>query len=207
MTMRIKSAIIVEDHPLVSEIIDDILKSVLPGLQVFYEVDCQKIAMTVHQFAIQFGVFDVTLPHGDAFATIKNCRRQNPAFKAVVLTGEDDKYIITRGISAGVAAVISKMNPKNVIEQQLREALSSDHLVLCPYFARIALEMEALPVTGDVTQREQEVLDLTLKGLSIHKISTVLDISPLTVKKHRQRILAKLGVRTTRELLASPRTT
>ena len=48
--------------------------------------------------------------------------------------------------------------------------------------------------TPKVTLREQEILHWVSHGKSNYEIGTILDISPLTVKNHVQKILRKLNV-------------
>lgn len=45
-----------------------------------------------------------------------------------------------------------------------------------------------------LTAREREILQLLATGLSTSAIAKRLAISPVTVRNHSQRILAKLGV-------------
>ncbi|MCL6636453.1 MAG: helix-turn-helix transcriptional regulator [Alicyclobacillus sp.] len=55
--------------------------------------------------------------------------------------------------------------------------------------------------TEGLTDREQEVLALTVTGLSNRAIAQALHISEHTVKNHLSRVFQKLGVSNRRELL------
>jgi DNA-binding CsgD family transcriptional regulator len=48
---------------------------------------------------------------------------------------------------------------------------------------------------GILTQRETEILTRVADGMSSVQVATSLGISPRTVENHKQRIFAKLGVR------------
>ena len=52
-----------------------------------------------------------------------------------------------------------------------------------------------------LTEREREVMDLIVKGLSSKVIAQTLGISYRTVELHRSHILGKLGVRSVAELI------
>jgi len=53
--------------------------------------------------------------------------------------------------------------------------------------------LEKLQKEYDLTQRELEITDLVRKGLSTIQVADRLNISELTVNKHRQNILRKTG--------------
>lgn len=56
--------------------------------------------------------------------------------------------------------------------------------------------------TENLSSREREVVAHLAQGLSSKEIARVLGLSPRTVEMHRSRLLRKLGVRTTTQLLA-----
>lgn len=60
----------------------------------------------------------------------------------------------------------------------------------------------AVPQNGDLTAREQEVLELLALGLDTAGISRRLVISPATLRNHVQNILGKLGVHSRLEAVA-----
>lgn len=55
--------------------------------------------------------------------------------------------------------------------------------------------------TPHLTERECEILKLTVKGKSNKEIAALLVISPKTVSVHRTNIMAKLGVHNSAELV------
>lgn len=54
----------------------------------------------------------------------------------------------------------------------------------------------------ELTRREQDVLDLIGQGKGCDDIASELEIAPLTVRKHRSNMLAKLGHHSTAQLVA-----
>lgn len=60
----------------------------------------------------------------------------------------------------------------------------------------LALVVEAIALSFKLTAREAEVLYWVIKGKINRDIGDILGASPATVKKHLERVYAKLGVET-----------
>jgi DNA-binding CsgD family transcriptional regulator len=61
-------------------------------------------------------------------------------------------------------------------------------------YARAAARRRALPVLGELTPREHEVIELVACGKTNREIAQLLWISPNTVRAHLEHIFEKLGV-------------
>ncbi len=57
----------------------------------------------------------------------------------------------------------------------------------------------------ELTRREQEICRLMVKGYGNSEISRQLDIQPDTVKKHRAKVMEKMGVDSLADLMSSMR--
>ena len=56
-------------------------------------------------------------------------------------------------------------------------------------------------VCADLTPREQEVLEIVVRGLTQREVGELLGISSRTVEVHKRRIMAKLRVNSVAELI------
>ena len=76
-----------------------------------------------------------------------------------------------------------------------------------PYATRVLAEQLQQPHKmladpyGALSPREREVLHLVVDGHTIKEIAQRLEISAKTAENHRGRVLAKLGVRNSAELV------
>ena len=82
----------------------------------------------------------------------------------------------------------------------------AEQIIRSPQAALALLQTPQTP-TGcwDLTEREQEVLDLMIDGLSNNSMAERLHVSPTTVKSHVSHVLAKLNVATRAEAVACAR--
>ncbi len=67
----------------------------------------------------------------------------------------------------------------------------------------VSLPEEEVRLAGidQLSRREKQVLELVAQGLTSSQIGEVLNISPKTVSRHRERIMHKLGLHSTVQLV------
>ena len=64
------------------------------------------------------------------------------------------------------------------------------------------LKQEGLSDTYDLlTAREKEVLQLLAEGKTNKEVATLLDVSPYTVESHRTKLMQKLTIHNTAEIV------
>jgi two-component system nitrate/nitrite response regulator NarL len=148
------------------------------------------------------GVIDLSLPDGEGTDLIAELRDANPHFAALVLTASLDRAEHARAVEAGAASVLHKSADVDVILDATRRMgegetlLSQDELL---ELLRLAgqnreEELEARASIGQITPREQEVLNSLAEGLSNKEIAAKLHMSVDTERTHMMNILNKLGV-------------
>jgi DNA-binding NarL/FixJ family response regulator len=67
--------------------------------------------------------------------------------------------------------------------------------------AQFKREQRASRVAGNLTDRQREVLQLTVEGRNTKEIAEILHVSPRTVEFHRYRLIETLGLHTIAELV------
>jgi DNA-binding NarL/FixJ family response regulator len=100
---------------------------------------------------------------------------------------------------AGASAYVLKSSADRELVAACRSALRGE-----PFLAPAGLDMTSDPdeaaVQAPLTPREREVVALVAEARTTNQIALELGISPRTVERHRENILAKLGMRDRVEL-------
>ena len=111
------------------------------------------------------------------------------------LPGVNDMMELAQNSYAMDEAAIRK-----AVEEKVKASSSLDEVV-ADYFYKIILHRKNTVERSGLTEREIEVLRLCSRGLTAATIADILHISPRTVANHKQNIYAKLGVKSTSEMV------
>ena len=156
-------------------------------------------------------IMDINLPDGTGVDCVAQLAPQLPAAKIIMLTVFQDTDTVFRALAAGAHGYLVKpVMPAKLIEA-VRE-IRVGGVPMSPPIARKIIDAflrpagsEArtppVPETG-LGQREQQVLELVVNGLSQKEIAEELGIAVSTVNTYVQRIYEKLHVRSRRGLIA-----
>jgi two-component system NarL family response regulator len=133
---------------------------------------------------------DLRLPDSTGVETTARLRKEFPKAKIIVISSYDGDEDIYRAFQAGARAYLLK----DVLGEELFRAIKSVHGGGQYIPASIARSLAEHNPGSDLTQRELEVLQLLIKGLSNKEIGEVLRFTENTAKFHIKNILSKLGV-------------
>ena len=157
-------------------------------------------------------VLDISLPDRNGLEVLGDLR--GSAFTppkagfavpaVVVLSMHSEQQYAVRAIRAGASAYIEKASVPLELVQALRKAAAGGVYVSPSQAEQLALEVRGqagVPAQGQLSERELQVLRLLGEGQAIKQIAHQLSLRPSTVATYRARILTKLKLGTTAELI------
>ena len=157
-------------------------------------------------------LMDIRMPGRDGLAATE-CIAQDPDLRSVrvivLTTFESDEYVVS-ALRVGASGFLGKdVSPQGLVEAV--RTVASGEALLSPRATRSLIDRflsapaEAAPVRGSsmdaLTEREREVVALVATGLSNDQIADRLVLSPLTVKTHVNRAMAKVDARDRAQLV------
>lgn len=147
-------------------------------------------------------LMDLIMPKLNGVEATRAILQQQPTIKILALTSYIEKELVQGILRAGATGYLLK----DVTADELAEAIRNVALgrtALAPAAMQALLEQRLEnPVSTlghDLTEREQDVLTLMVKGLSNPQIAEQLVVSLSTVKFHVSSILSKLQAATRSE--------
>ncbi|MGV8882590.1 MAG: response regulator [Rhodoglobus sp.] len=205
--------LIVDDQQLIRSGLAMVLGAA-EGLEVVGEANdgIEAVALAA-SLAPDVVLMDVQMPRMDGIAATREITGRTPASRVIILTTFDVDAYAFGGLEAGASGFLLKDSSSEDILAAVRAVAAGD-AVLAPRItgelvrryealsrpAANAAEVQAssrdaLELLRALTDREREVFDALVQGLSNAEIAQKLWLSDSTVKTHVGRILQKLGMR------------
>ncbi len=110
----------------------------------------------------------------------------------IFVTGYGDVPTSVRAMKAGAAEFLTKPLEDAVVIPAIRDAVARGQANLKQEGAQRELQQRF----DLLTKREREVMNLVVKGLMNKQVGFELDISEITVKAHRGRVMEKMNAAT-----------
>lgn len=148
-------------------------------------------------------LLEVSMPGCEGAGLIEAVGRVCPDLPVLIFTDLHEKVHAVRAIRAGALGYLSKSASAGAILDALRQVAAGHHYITPTVAGELALDAAgAAPYSArSLTKRELEVLIQLAEGLRPMEIARKLSLSIKTVSTHKTRILAKLGARSTADLV------
>jgi DNA-binding NarL/FixJ family response regulator len=210
---------LVDDH----EVVRTGLKTFLDtqdGMEVVAEAENGEMAIqTALTIRPEVIVMDISMNGMDGLEATRRLTAICPESKVLTLTIHEDKQFFLEMLAAGAVGYLTKQVAADELVTAIR-AVADGNVYLQPALAVWLLEEYKRLLNAASTQsryfqptnsaenglqllskREIQVLELVADGKSNSDVSELLGISPKTVARHRERIMSKLNVHSTTELV------
>ncbi len=189
--------IIVDDHFVVRDGLRDMLRS-RPDLQIVGEAASDSEALQlVRQQRSDLIILDISLSHGTGIDVLRQLRALKIDIPVLVFTMHPAEQYAQHVRTAGAQGFLNKNSSKSEILAAIDRLLAGGS-----YFPRKTRETSSSSAFALLSARESEVLRGLLAGTAQTQIALQLQIASKSVGTYRRRILDKLGVNSTAELVA-----
>lgn len=165
-------------------------------------------------------LMDISMPGMDGLEATRRLHTLCPNCLVLALTVHDDKQYFMQMLAAGasgyitkqaaaddlVAAIFTVAQGNIYLQPALARWLLDDYQRLANqsgFFPSAAAGEEAPEAIGleVLSHRERQVLEQVAEGSNNHEIGKLLNLSPKTIARHRERIMNKLNMHSRTELV------
>lgn len=153
-------------------------------------------------------VLDVAMPMLNGIDATQQIVRKVPETRVLVLSMHSDEAYVTRALQAGATGYMLKDSAGKDLLKGIA-SVAAGQAYFSPAIARLMLDDYVRRVSGSgvvdryetLSEREREIFQLIAEARTNKEVAELLQISPATVETHRARILQKLDIHNTAELV------
>jgi DNA-binding NarL/FixJ family response regulator len=149
-------------------------------------------------------ILDIAMPGRGGLAVLGDLRKLRPGLPVLVLSVHPEEQYGKQVLKAGAAGYLNKESAPGELVRAIRTVLGGGHYLSTRMAERLATDLgpgATVDLHDALSTREFQVLCRISSGLSVGEIAQTLQLSVPTVSTYRTRILEKLGLSTTAELI------
>lgn len=142
-------------------------------------------------------VCDIRMPGMSGLELQKELAKKWPMIPLVLITGHGDVAMAVAALKAGARDFIEKPFSPDRLIASISSAIDETA-------NQRSLDQEAVKLAArvnELSERQRQVMDLAVKGLSNKEIALTLKISPRTVETYRAWVMEKTGARNIADLV------
>ncbi len=172
-------------------------------MQVVAEAfDTQTLLEVLTKISADVLLLDISLPDGSGLEILQEIKAKYPGLKCIMLTMHQEKQYILQSVKMGADGYLLK----DADEQELKEAIEQVHAGGKYYKNKISdMIVEsfaaATPEKKLLTDREKQIVKMVADGKITKEIADLLCISVRTVETYRSKIMKKLEVSNSAEMV------
>lgn len=149
-------------------------------------------------------LLDINMPGRSGIETLVDIRKHFPKVHVLILSMHPEETVALRALKAGASGYVTKDSPPEELLKAIRKVAAGGRYVSQSLADRMAEEI-VKPHKGEphesLSEREHEVLCLIGKGKTVTEVAMQLSLSIPSITTYRARILRKMNMRTTAELI------
>ncbi|MBI4333898.1 MAG: response regulator transcription factor [Chloroflexi bacterium] len=197
----VRRVMVVDDHPVVRDGIRAMLAG-QPGIEVVGSAGSGEEAIEkAGELKPDVILMDIRIPGMSGIEATRRIKEQFPQVAVIVLTMYDSETYVVEALRAGAAGYLVKDSSRELLCSAIEAVVSGGAMVQAGLLRRAisagppkGVETKSGALAERLTPREMEVLRLVAQGKDNREICQHLFLAEVTVKKHVQSIMAKLGV-------------
>ena len=201
-----KRILVVDDHAIVRLGIIRLLRDLPNGPILVDEAATGHEALErISGCDYQLVLLDLSLPGRNGLDLLKQMRRLQPKLPVLILSMYPEEQYIVRALRGGAAGYLNKGSAAEELQTAVEKVLQggryitpSQALLLAEALAEAPL---GAPLHRQLSDRECHFVSLLASGRTMTEIAAELSLSVKTISAVRSRVLEKLHLRTTADLI------
>ena len=196
--------LLVDDHPIVRQGIKQVLSGAFHPALVGEASTAAEGMSEVKGNEWDVLVLDLSLPGTSGLDLLKDLRRDRPTLPVLVLSMHPPDQFARRAMNAGASGYLTKDSDPNELVKAVAEVIAGrrylNPMVIEELVSNLQPERGQRPHEA-LSDREYQVLRMIASGLTVSQVAVRLTLSVKTISTYRARVLEKMNMKTTAELM------
>jgi len=195
---------IADDHPVVLKGLKEVIKEHFDDAIVDLSSRGYELLNMLTNNDYDIVLLDISLPDINGLEVLREIRKKKRKLHVLVLSMYPEEQYAVRALKAGANGYLTKRSASDELVQAVKQILSGKRYVTPAFAEKMVLDFESdtdLPPHETLSDRELQVLRMIGKGKSVKEMAGELHLSSNTVRTYRTRILEKIGLKGTSELI------
>ena len=196
--------LIADDHAIVREGLKQILADMADMVVTGEAADGQEALRKARTEAWDVLVLDITMPGRTGFDILQALKQEHPDLPVLVLSMHAEEQFAVRALKAGAAGYLTKESAPDELVKAIRQVVAGRKYVSANLAELLALSLDSAtdqPRHATLSDREFQVMRLLAGGKTATQIAEGLALSVKTISTYRTRILEKLDLKNTAEII------
>jgi DNA-binding NarL/FixJ family response regulator len=196
--------VIADDHQILREGLKQLLQAA-GDLEVVGEAgDGFEVLDRVRREEFDVLLLDMSMPGKSGVELIKQVKAEKPKLRILVLSMHEEHQYAVRAIRAGASGYLTKESAASQLVAAIRKVGGGGAYItpeVAERLAQDAMPHAQGPLHASLSDREFEVFHMLVDGMSVNDIAARLHLSAKTISTHKARLMEKLGVDSTADLV------
>lgn len=196
--------LIVDDHAILRRGLKEILEREFRDVSIGGAGTAEQALAQLDSEQWDLVILDITMPGRSGVDVLRNLKALRPKLPVLVLSMHPEDQYGKRVLKAGASGYMNKESAPEELIKAVRKLLSGGRYVSPTLAETLAVDLgrdDGTPAHERLSDREFEVLRKMASGKTVGQIAQELHLSVPTVSTYRARILEKMGMSNTAELI------
>jgi DNA-binding NarL/FixJ family response regulator len=197
--------LLVDDHAVVRRGLRELLADEFPGAEFGEAATGPEALVEIPRRAWTLVLLDLSLPGRDGLEVLKEALVLQPGLRVMIVSVQAEDQYALRALRAGAVGYVTKETASRDLTAAVRKVVEGGKYVSPNLVAQMVESLTGdtagQPLHEGLSDRELQVLRMLAGGKSVKEIGGELALSEKTISTYRTRILRKLSLHSTAELM------
>ena len=196
--------IIADDHPIVRAGMKQIISEASDMIVADEAGDGHQLLNKIRTENFDVVILDLTMPHMDGLDVLKQLRIEKPKLPVIILSIHPESQYALRVLKAGAAGYVTKTSAPDELINAIRKVCRGGKYISPSIAEKLAFQLDTnfkeMPHEM-LSDREYQVMRMMASGKTVTEIAEKLALSVKTISTYRSRILEKMKMKNSAELM------